>query len=124
MSDIFDFDLKEADHILITVNIICGCFFLASLGAAIYLLFTRDIKDRFISLSLYGLCGALLSRVIMCTICAAEDDSTFEETQNVPLQQVYFEVPYYCFVVVTMATIFGWYQLFVQVNNFVEGIDL
>jgi hypothetical protein len=62
---------NKADGVLIGVNICCGCVFLASLCMAIYLLVSRDIKDRFISLSLYGLCVALTCRVVMSTITLA-----------------------------------------------------
>ena len=109
---------------LIVMNLVFGLGFLCFLLVVVWLLYTREIKDHFILLAMDYLAVALFLRVTMSTLTTCQDSADFSALENIPLQQIYFEVPFYSFVVVMIAMLFSWYQLYRQVYNFVEGPTL
>lgn len=42
-------------------------------------------------------------------------------TQSIPWQQIYFEVPFYFFLIVPMSLLFSWKLAYQNIVNFVEG---
>jgi hypothetical protein len=93
------------------------------MGVTIYFLIKRDVRDELIRRALIFLVVATFLRIVMSTGAAVQKPDAYSSLENVPLQQIYFEVPFYAFVVVTIALMASWYQLYRHVSDFVKGID-
>ena len=93
------------------------------MGITVYFLIKRDIRDEFVRRALIFLVVATFLRIIMSAGAAAQRPDAYSSLDNVPLQQIFFEVPFYAFVVVTIALMASWYQLYKHVLDFLKGID-
>ena len=106
----------EEAKILLTMNAIVGGLFVLCLIATILMLVRRNISDLFMSRSLYCMIGALLVTIVMCFIMSSYKPELFLDKQTVPFQQIYFELPFYLFLIVVMSILCSWeeaYQMYV-----------
>ena len=108
--------LATVNWLLVTLNLL---FVLLT----VCLFCKRDIHDEFIRKAILFLLLAQTLRLTISTMTALQNPQTFDSSENVPLQQIYFEVPYYAFFVVSLALSTSWYQLYIHVNDFIHGID-
>ena len=110
-------------HQFQTFNGVMLAFYFILLIFLVYLVRTRVINDFFVSKAVPFLGLALVSRIVMSTM-AIIHAMDLVDRQNIPLQQVYFEVPFYCFVLVTCALFFSWYQFLTFIKSFISGEGL
>lgn len=77
----------------------------------------REIEDRFLKYSIYCQIVALFFSTIRCFIVTSYNSESFVDLneQDVSYQQIYFELPFYMFLVVIASFLFNWehaYQLY------------
>lgn len=109
-----------------TLALFVGTAFAASLLIAVYLHWVKTPEDLFVKRALRYLILALIVRLLMSTTVYIEETShetlnstSDSEAQSVPWQQIYFEVPFYLFLVVPMSLLFSWKLAY---RNLVEFI--
>lgn len=82
---------------------------LVFMGVTIYFLIKRDVRDEFVRRAMILLVIAIFLRIVMSTGAGLQRPDAYGSLESVPLQQIYFEVPFYAFVVVTIALMASWY---------------
>lgn len=100
---------------MLIMNAVFGGFFVLGLITTIHMLVKRNISDLFMSRSLYCMIGALMVTIVMCFIMTSYNPELFLDEQTVPFQQVYFELPFYLFLIVVTSILFSWeeaYQMY------------
>ena len=100
---------KSAD-MLLTMNAIFGIVFFISLGVTIWMMICRKIDDHFMKYAMYCMVLALALSIVMCFIIASYnmDMSLYLADQTIAWQQVYFELPFYMFLIVISSILFSW----------------
>ena len=78
----------------------------------------------FMKYALRWLLLALTVRIVVCSMVGFFDVESLIMKQNVPKQQIYFEVPFYMFVIVITAFFFVWRQFYEIILNDLEKEDL
>jgi hypothetical protein len=84
--------------------------------AAIYLAMSRDIDDLFVRYSLNFLIFALFLRTLCCLLASLETEEDYLKQQTIFGQQVYFEIPFYCFTIVIMSILFSMQEFYMVLN--------
>ena len=97
---------------LITVNIGFGFFCLVAFAIVTYIILAQKVQDLFVTVALRYLLAALFVRIIMCSLVGFKEKGDFLSAQNVPTQQLYFEIPFYMFVTVIMSFLFVWQHFY------------
>ena len=77
----------------------------------------------FMKYALRWLLLALAVRIVVCSLVGFFDVESLIMKQNVPKQQIYFEVPFYMFVIVITAFFFVWRQFYEITLNILEKED-
>ena len=98
---------EEAKN-LIAANAIFGSLFSMFFCATIAMIIRRKIEDLFIKYALVCLIIALFLSTIMCFIISTYKSYDYINEQSVPFQQLYFELPYYMFLIVLASLLFSW----------------
>ena len=98
----------EKATILLTVNFIFGAIFIVGMIITIVMMVRRDINDLFINYAMYCMILALALSAVMCFIVTSYDTEQYIDDQTVAWQQVYFEVPFYMFLIVIASILFSW----------------
>ena len=101
---------EEAARTLLAMNAAFGTFFLISLILTVFVLVRREINDLFMSRSMIFMVIAQILCIIACFIITSYNPDQYLDEQTVPFQQAYFEVPFYCFLIVATAVLFSWYE--------------
>ena len=78
----------------------------------------------FMKYALRWLLLALTVRIVVCSMVGFFDVESLIMKQNVPKQQIYFEVPFYMFVIVITAFFFVWRQFYEIILNDLEKEDV
>ena len=65
---------------------------------------------------MYNLFVALLLTTAMCFVITSYDSTQYLNDQTVYFQQVYFEVPFYQFLIVIAAVLFNYQELYEELN--------
>jgi len=102
---------EEAKN-LIAANAIFGSLFSMFLCATIAMIIRRQIEDLFIKYALVCLIFALFLSTIMCFIISTYKSYDYINEQSVPFQQLYFELPYYMFLIVLASLLFSWQMVY------------
>ena len=104
---------KQAD-VLLTMNAIFGIVFFVSLGVTIWMMICRKIDDLFMKYAMYCMVLALVLSIIMCFIITSYnmDMSLYLAEQTIAWQQVYFELPFYMFLIVIASVLFSWQEAY------------
>ena len=105
------------------MNSIYAVFCIAASVAVVYFIGSGLIQDMFMKTALYWLLLALLIRIVVCSLVGFFDDESIILKQNVPKQQIYFEVPFYMFVIVIAAFLFVWLQFYETILNTLKKDD-
>ena len=82
------------------------------LCVTLWLMYTKDIDDLFTKYSLRLLSGALSIRVFMCTLASRHTERDYLENQRTFDQQVYFELPYFPFLIAIAAILFSFEEFY------------
>jgi hypothetical protein len=109
------------------VSIAIGVAFAAGLVTALYFMFRKRPEDYFVSKALVFLILALATRLLMSTKVYFADanreilmvDGANSSEQSVPWQEVYFELPFYLFMIVPMSMLFSWRLAYLKICEFV-----
>ena len=108
-----DHQEKEKYLVLLSLNAIFGGLFLVALALTIVLKARREINDLFLRYALYCLMVALALSSLMCFIVASYHAERYmNDSQTVTQQQVYFEVPFYMFLIVIASVLFSWQEAY------------
>ena len=72
---------------------------------------------------------ALFIRITMSTKIAVidknhESDHFTADANSIPWQQIYFELPFYFFLIVPMSLLFSWRLAYLKIANFIRGKGL
>lgn len=104
---------KQTD-VLLTMNAIFGIVFFVSLGVTIWMMICRKIDDLFMKYAMYCMVLALLLSIVMCFIITSYnmDMSLYLADQTIAWQQVYFELPFYMFLIVIASVLFSWQEAY------------
>jgi hypothetical protein len=102
-------EIQAETRTLLSINLFVALVNLVFMGITIYFLIKRDVRDEFVRRALIFLVVATMLRIVMSTGAAVQRPDAYSSLDNVPLQQIYFEVPFYAFVVVTIALMASWY---------------
>ena len=102
---------EEAKN-LIAANAIFGSLFSMVFCATIAMIIRRKIEDLFIKYALVCLIIALFLSTIMCFIISTYKSYDYINEQSVPFQQLYFELPYYMFLIVLASLLFSWQMVY------------
>lgn len=102
---------EEAKN-LIAANAIFGSLFSMFFCATIAMIIRRKIEDLFIKYALVCLIIALFLSTIMCFIISTYKSYDYINEQSVPFQQLYFELPYYMFLIVLASLLFSWQMVY------------
>ena len=112
-----DYDMTDKEAtVLLSVNAIFGSLFVIAWCATIAMIVRREINDLFLRYALICLIVALALSAVMCFIITSYTSQSYLNEQTIPFQQVYFEVPFYMFLVVIASILFSWqeaYELYV-----------
>jgi hypothetical protein len=103
------------------VNNVIAILFLMCLIFALHIKIVYPPKDYFVNRALYFLIVSLVIRLIMATMRFFFEEKIDSGTQSIPWQQIYFEVPFYFFLIVPMSLLFSWKLAYQNISDFVEG---
>jgi hypothetical protein len=111
------------------VSDIIGVTFLLSLLTAIYITWFKTPEDQFVGRAFKFLILALLARLLMGAKVYLSggvyeplpENQSGDKVQTVPWQQVYFEVPFYMFLIVPMAMLFSWKVAYAKLINLITS---
>ena len=105
--------------------------FALSLVFAVYFHCLKTPEDYFVSKALRFLILALVTRLLMSTkvyFTGANHETIKPEVlllgadqaeQSVPWQEVYFELPFYLFLIVPMSLLFSWRLAYLKICEFI-----
>ena len=99
-------------NVFFTMNALFGSLFVICFASTIAVIIRREISDIFLKLAMACMIVALALSAIMCFILASYESEEYLTEQSVPFQQVYFEVPFYFFLVVIASILFSWQQAY------------
>ena len=97
---------------LITMNGVFGGLFVVGLIVTTVLIVRREINDLFLRYSLLCLILAMALSSIMCFVISSYKSYEYIDNQTVPFQQMYFEVPFYMFLIVVTSILFSWWEAY------------
>ena len=103
---------------LVAANLVMGVCFLLLFFITFYLIRTRNIKDLFMGSVMYTLALALVLRVTMSIFAVVTPQPIYGDDRNIPLQQIYFEIPFYAYVVVLIAFLFSCQQFCSSIDTY------
>lgn len=105
------FDEDPAVQIpLFICNILLAAFCSISIAATLFLVWDRDLKDKFVKVAIFCLLVAMSCRAIMCLVWDLRwGKIDYHDFQEIYLQQICFEIPFYCFDLVNFALLCSWY---------------
>lgn len=108
-------------------NAVFGTLFIMLFCFTVALIVNRRIDDKFIKYALVCQIVALCISATMCFIITSYTSNSYLNEQTVPFQQVYFELPFYFFLVEFAAVLFSWqemYEIFMlQCDEEADGED-
>ena len=107
----------------ITVSAICGTLFIGCMIAAIIVFMRRQIDDLFMKYAMRNLIVALFLTTIMCFIITSYSSTQYLNDQTVYGQQVYFELPFYQFLIVIAAVLFNYEEMYQELNLMCQTED-
>ena len=107
----FELTTAEANYIIVANAILAGIFSIL-FCATVRIMIGRKIDDLFIKYALWCLIIALLLSTIMCFIISTYKSYDYINEQSVPFQQLYFELPYYMFLIVLASLLFSWQMVY------------
>lgn len=90
------------------MNAVFGVFFILGLVATIVTMVRREIEDPFLHRALTLMMIALVITVCVCFTITSYQATEYLAEQTVPFQQIYFELPFYFFLVVIASVLFSW----------------
>ena len=109
------------------MNAVFGVIFIAGLAATIITMVRREIEDPFLHRALTLMISALVITVCVCFTITSYQATEYLAEQTVPFQQIYFELPFYFFLVVIASVLFSWqeaYEMYVlQCKEEDEDLD-
>lgn len=123
VDDTLDFGANESAYQW--VSDVIGVTFMLSMVIAVYIAFAKTPEDQFVRRALKFLILALSTRLLMGAQVYITGGvyepigSTSGGTQTVPWQQVYFELPFYMFLIVPMSMLFSWKLAYSKIFEFV-----
>lgn len=85
-----------------------GGIFVVGFFATILTMVRREIEDSFLHRALIFMLLALGITVCVCFKITSYAASEYLAEQTVPFQQMYFELPFYFFLVVIASVLFSW----------------
>ena len=89
------------------MNLIFGAIFAIGMIMTIVMMVRRDINDLFLKYAVYCMILALALSSVMCFIATSEDPEEFVSEMKVAWQQVYFDVPFFIFLIVIASILFN-----------------
>ena len=109
ISDESPAEISAETRTLLQIDLFVAMVNLVFMGVTIYFLIKRDVRDEFVRRAMIFLVIAIFLRIVMSTGAGLQRPDAYSSLESVPLQQIYFEVPFYAFVVVTIALMASWY---------------
>ena len=89
------------------LNFIFGAIFVIGMIMTIVMMKRRDINDLFLKYAMYCMILALALSSVMCFIATSYDPEDYMDEQTVAWQQVYFDVPFFMFLIVIASILFN-----------------
>lgn len=111
----------EETNSLLWVNWFMAELNLIFIFIALFLLVKRDIRDTFVRCAMILLLLACTLRLSVSATVGMQLITTYEWPANLTLQQLYFDLPFYAYVCVTIALMTSWRQFHRHIDEYVQG---
>ena len=118
---LFDNNGEHMTTAMICAYAAVGVIFCVCLAIAIYIKCFYPPSDYFVYRALNYLIISLFIRIVMTTkqVMNAKNQAM----ESITLQQIFYEVPFYFFLIVPLSMLYSLKLAYINIHNFIEGRD-